>query len=184
MIYRKMFWGFYKEKNIAVSDSVYFSAVDYYEDMAYIYIESESDEDVKQYVTGDFYEFPNGEKLAEMSMIFAYSPSDDEAVWRRTKKGKSEFSIAKLKHECVAEYVFYHYKMQAEGCGSYDKYGSIFLYGNTLIMYLEIPAIPGERWKRILPKNNLPDYSGDIISDCGIPHSNGEYWKKLQCDTK
>ena len=91
MIYRKMFWGFYKEKNIAVSDSVYFSAVDYYEDMAYIYIESESDEDVKQYVTGDFYEFPNGEKLAEMSMIFAYSPSDDEAVWRRTKKANRSF---------------------------------------------------------------------------------------------
>lgn len=177
MIYRHMLLGYYKEKNTEVSNKAYFSAVKYCDDKVFIYIETKTQDDVKALVSGDFYEFPNHDRLVEMSMIFAYSPSDNDASWERAQKKSPSFEIAYLKHECVAKYVFYHYKMQGEGCASYDRYGSIFLYGNILIMYLEEPRESGESWERILPENNLPGYNGDIISDCTLSEIKG--WRKI-----
>lgn len=89
------------------------------------------------------------------------------------------FSIAYLKNDSVAKYVFYHYKMQGEGAASYDKYGSIFLYGNMLIMYLEEPVESGRRHNRIIPENNLPGYGGNLFSDCVIRNDSKQYWQKI-----
>ena len=179
MIYRSMLWGYYKHKNVAIADNIYFSAIKYYEDKVFIYIESEEDADTKQFITGDFELFPDKERLKEMSMIFAYSPSDNKEVWGRKQEKNSIFEIAYLREECVAKYVFYHYKMQGESCESYDRYGSIFLYGNILIMYLETPRESGERWERVLPENNLPNYCGNIIADCATADESGEFWRVM-----
>ena len=43
MIYRYMFFGYYKEKNIKVSEDVYYTKTAYFRDMVYIYIETRSD---------------------------------------------------------------------------------------------------------------------------------------------
>lgn len=177
MLKRKMFWGFYEEKNISVDENVYSNLV-YFEDKVFIYIEADESYDFKELVCGDFKVLPNGEYLMEMSRIFAYSPIEDD--WERTEKKTAVFSIARLNRDMAYSYIYYHYKLQNEGCGSYDKYGSIFFYDNILIMYLETPRQEGRSWKRTIPENNIPYYEGDIIKDHSIPWEDGTLgWKRI-----
>lgn len=72
MIYRHMLWGYYKEKNICISSDAYFGSIAYYENKVFIYIESENNKDVREYVIGDLYHFPDNGMLMEMSMVFSY----------------------------------------------------------------------------------------------------------------
>lgn len=180
MIYRHMLMGYYREKNICVSAEAYYSAVQYYEDKVFVYVEvKDGDCDVKGLVNGDFIAFPDGSRLAAMNTVFAYSPSDDDAVWERQEVKTPEFRIAYLKDDGFAKYIFYHYKLQGESINPTDRYGSIFVYGNILIMYLENPRVYGEHWKRFLPENNLPGYDGDIIADCSYENKYGTYWHTI-----
>lgn len=169
MIYRYMFFGYYKEKNIKVSEDVYYTKTAYFRDMVYIYIETRSEVSPYELVSGDFIPFPDGTTLKMMTNIFQYSPSDDEEEWERPAGNTPEFRVAYLKRDLIPKYVFYHYKMVHESCKATCRYGIIFLFDNMLVMYIENPFCEGKRNPRTLPENNLPSYQGDMILECGIP---------------
>ena len=59
--------------------------------------------------------------------------------------------------------------MQEEIHDKYDKFGSIFIYTNMLVMYNEYPEELAEiEIEPTLPKNNIPDFKGNIIKELSI----------------
>ena len=175
-----MLIGYYREKNIKVSDEAYYTRTAYFRDMAYIYIETRSQDVPYDMVSGDFKPFPDGRTLIPMTNIFQYSPSDDEEEWERSPENTPEFRVAYLKRELLPKYIFYHYKMVHEACKPTNKYGIIFLFDNMLVMYIENPTQEGKRNIRTLPENNLPNYNGDMILECGIAWEDyGHIWRVL-----
>jgi hypothetical protein len=62
--------------------------------------------------------------------------------WRRKKTPARIFAqLARLKPEMVSSYIFYHYQLQEEKPGSFDKYCLIGLNENLLFFYLEHPFV-------------------------------------------
>lgn len=77
-----------------------------------------------------------------MADIFHYSSPVDWEHWKRTSQVLNRPAcIARLKPDWIASYVFYHYQLQEENPGFYDKYGIIGLHENLLFQYLEEPVV-------------------------------------------
>jgi hypothetical protein len=63
--------------------------------------------------------------------------------WRRKSAPERVFAqLARLKPEMTSSYIFYHYQLQEEKPGSFDKYCLIGLHEDLLFFYLEHPFIP------------------------------------------
>jgi hypothetical protein len=88
--------------------------------------------------------------------------------WRRKQPvERYEGKVIRLRPEKVASYIFYHYQMQEEKPGSFDKYGIIGIHENLLFFYLEKPFVlesppkPGS-----LSTKNTPDNWHEVM----FPH--------------
>ena len=171
-----MLLGYYLKKDITVSDKAYYHSVAYFNNTVYVYVETFENKIPYDLVSGSLKQFPDGKELVPMLNVFQYSPSDNEEEWRRKGEIKPVFWTAKLKREEITKYVFYHYKMEKEGCRATNKYGIIFLYEDILIMYREYPDELGRSNERTLPENNLPDYP-NLMQTCMIPWDDNDlYW--------
>lgn len=77
-----------------------------------------------------------------MINIFHCNEPQSVSHWTRNKKPDYCFAmIAKLIPDAIARYIFYHYQFQEEQPGAGDKYGRIFLSGETALYYGEIPEM-------------------------------------------
>jgi len=166
MIYRYMFQGFYKSEEIKVInyDLVETLSAAIFEDKIFLYYETKQDnikpEDV---VSADLIAFPNGEKWFRMMEIFHYSrPLSDEHWKRKITDKKPLLRVNRLKEDMVSSYIFYHYQYQEEKPCDGDKYGSIYISGNTILMYTENPTeLDSENYKGRLNTSNTPkDWQG------------------------
>lgn len=81
--------------------------------------------------------------------------------WRRKQPPERLLGrITRLKPNMGSSYIFYHYQLQEERPGSFDKYGLIAMHENLLFFYQELPAIvetppiPG----KLTTANTPPDW--------------------------
>lgn len=85
--------------------------------------------------------------------------------WRRKQPVENhEGKVIRLRPEKVASYIFYHYQMQEETPGSFDKFSIIGIHENLLFFYLEKPFVleappkPGS-----LATTNTPDNWHEVM---------------------
>jgi hypothetical protein len=91
--------------------------------------------------------------------IFHCQEPVDSDHWRRKQPiERIQGRITRLKPEMASSYIFYHYQLQEEKPGSFDKHCLIAMHENLLFFYQEVPAVvetpprPGK-----LPTKNTPD---------------------------
>jgi hypothetical protein len=85
--------------------------------------------------------------------------------WRRKTAPERIFAkVARLKPEMISSYIFYHYQLQEERPGNFDKYCLIGIHENLLFFYLEHPFVvepppaPGK-----LSTKHTPDHWQDVM---------------------
>lgn len=77
-----------------------------------------------------------------MMDIFHGMPALNVAQWQRRQPiQRVQGRLAMLRPEQVSSYIFYHYQLQEERPGSFDKYGLISIHENVLFYYQELPAV-------------------------------------------
>jgi hypothetical protein len=103
-----------------------------------------------------------------MMDIFHGMPALNVAQWQRKHQNERvQGRVARLRPEQVSSYIFYHYQLQEERPGSFDKYGIISIHENVLFYYQELPAVveqPAPTGK--LPTANTPDNWHEVM----LPH--------------
>lgn len=94
-----------------------------------------------------------------MTDIFHCQEPVDLAHWRRKQPvERIQGRITRLKPAMASSYIFYHYQLQEEKPGSFDKHCLIGMHENLLFFYQEIPPVvealprPGK-----LTTHNTPD---------------------------
>lgn len=151
---RYMFVGFNRSKNIKIKDDkdIYFSVVGYFENKAFIYIETpvEISDHAEEYITGgNLKVFPDGKKLWRMERVFYCDPYlNDEMFSTPQAERKTEMDILNLEHdEAFLAYIGHHYVLQEYGKTVWDRNYSIYSFGNIFISVLEKKPIPSEKRK-------------------------------------
>lgn len=95
-----------------------------------------------------------------MDIFHCLAPESVEH-WRRKQPIQSVgLRLARLKPEMVSSYIFYHYQLQEEQPGSFDKYGLISLHENLICFYQEHPPIVEEprQTGKLATTNTPPDW--------------------------
>lgn len=91
--------------------------------------------------------WPGGSALSHatpMLDIFHDQSPRDAASWRSGHTPERRLgSLARLKPEWYASYVYYHYQLQEERPGHFNKYYTIGACGRLLFSYSEQPAVIG-----------------------------------------
>ncbi len=129
---------------------------------------------------------PQPRTFAPMIDIFHCLEPESVEHWRRKQPIEGILGrIARLKPGMVSSYIFYHYQLQEEKPGSFDKYGIISLHENLIFFYQELPAIVEEPRRRgKLTTNNTPPQWHDVM----FPHfilwedvePGQEIWRELE----
>lgn len=86
--------------------------------------------------------WPDGKDkyFCPMINIFHFNEPQSISHWSRKTKPMDCFGmLAKLIPDFISRYIFYHYQFQEEQPGAGDKYGRIFLSGDTAFYYGEMP---------------------------------------------
>ncbi len=122
-----------------------------------------------------------------MMDVFHDSQPTSSSLWRQDYEAKHKVgSLARLKPERYASYVFYHYQKQEETPGSFNKYYTIGSHEHVIFSYSELPAIqdplapPG-----LLHTQQSPSHWHEVMEPHFEPWedtSEGErLWRKLDC---
>ncbi len=143
LIYKHMYCGYKKNGKITLkkNEKIITSSAAHFEDMTFLYFETKDPSlTVKDVAEGEMKLFPNGDEWFEMSEIFHYfTPANDGEWERKIKNKKAVFRINKLNRDKVASYIYHH--VWHQNCNNYDcdRFFSIFIYGNVIVMYSETP---------------------------------------------
>ena len=150
MIYRNMYRGYSKTKNISIEkvDGIQAVSAAYIGDIVFLYFEADKKDIYPSFVHGDLISFPDGRKWERMNDIFHYSSPQSVAHWQRNFKKSPVFLINRLDSERISEYIYYHFQYQEEFPGDGDRYGIIFSIEDIIVMYLEHPT---EKDTKIIP---------------------------------
>lgn len=109
---------------------------------------------------------PHNRCFVPMMDIFHCLMPESVEHWRRkTSIEQITGRVARLKPEMVSSYIFYHYQLQEERPGSFDKYGIISLHENLIFFYQEHPSIVEEPLPigRLSTTNTPPDWHGTMF---------------------
>ena len=142
MIYRFMFAAYSTDprKVELVEGTADYCALAFDENRVYLYVESnDSAVQPENLVRGEFIQYPNGKEWERTSEIFHYSVPVSQEQWRRKVDKTPRIRLNRLKPEKIASYIFYHFQLQEENLGWNDRYGNIYLWGDVLIFYDELP---------------------------------------------
>lgn len=130
----------------------------------YVYIESCYDEILPDILFLGIEEYlclwPDGENkyFYPQMEIFCFNQPNSNRHWERKQKPDCCAGlVAKIIPELAASYIFYHYQLQEEQPGSGDKYGRIFIMGDTVFFYREFPEVQENAlYKGKLDTKNTP----------------------------
>ncbi len=100
--------------------------------------------------------------------IFHDGVPKDMQSWRSTRRVEERIgSIARLKPEWVASYIYYHFQKQEEAPDSFNQTYIIGSLGQLLFSYHELPARNSEPKRRgLLNTNQSPDNWHEVM----LPH--------------
>lgn len=190
MIYKHMYCGYKNSGKITLKkdERIITSSAAYFEDMTFLYFETKDETlTANDAAKGDMKPFPNGEEWFEMSEIFHYfTPRNDEEWERKIKNKKPRFKINKLNKDKIASYIYYHVGYQNTNPYDRDKFFSIFLYGNVIVIYGETPA-ELITWQEIEGKEHKPlrDDWGKLMEEHFLAWPDGEKkWLPMDVEQK
>lgn len=131
----------------------------------YVYIESVEDEITPDVILNGVQEYlvpwadEENKYFYLLTEIFHFNEPQSIEHWRRKEKPSYCFGmLAKIIPEFTARYIYYHYQFQEERPGMGDKYGRIFLMGDTTFYYGEVPNVLEHAiHKGTLDTNNTPN---------------------------
>lgn len=159
MIYRHMYCGYKKggKLHFKENDNIITSSAANFKDMTFVYFETtDKDIDIYDVCEGDMKPFPNGSDWMEMTKIFHYYEPENDADWeRKIPNKKPYFRVNKLKRDKIASYIFYHVEHQNGNQYDCDRYFSIFLYDDLIVLYAERPD-ENVTWADIEGKYHTP----------------------------
>lgn len=93
-----------------------------------------------------------------MDIYHCMAPAGLEHWQRKQPVQRLQARVARLQPKMVSSYIFYHYQMQEERPGNFDKYCLIGLHEDLIFFYQEVPAVverPAPAGK--LATTNTPD---------------------------
>ncbi|MBQ8526086.1 MAG: hypothetical protein IJ460_05155 [Clostridia bacterium] len=145
-----------------------------YDNMLFLYCESADNRICAENLLPSLTECLDGNWLAMKNVYYTSVPVSDE-YWSRQGKKTRIGRLARLMPGKVNSYVRYHKAIMEEGLFEGEKYLCISLYGNTLFLYSESPAImthirqnlKGEsevinEWRKLNPKSHFDHgFSGE-----------------------
>ncbi len=76
-----------------------------------------------------------------MDIFHCGEPRSAEDWQRKAPVESARARLTRLQPEMVSSYIFYHYQLQEEKPGSFDKYCLISLHENLLFFYQEYPQV-------------------------------------------
>lgn len=188
MIYKHMYCGYKKSGKIEFKkdDRIITASAANFEDMTFLYFETKDESlTAKDVAAGNMKPFPNGEDWFEMSEIFHYFTPEDDSQWERKIKNKEpRFRINKLNRDKISSYIYYHFDHQNTNQYDVDKFLSIFIYGNIIVMYGETPT-EKVTWQEIEGRRYEPekDYWGPLMEEHFKAWPDGEKkWVKIEIE--
>lgn len=175
MIYRFMYLG-YPNGKIELSPSEKYHNVSLFEfcGQAFLYFEyTQPEADPLELCSENLKEFPDGAKWFRMPDIFHYAaPQSDEHWKRKNPDYEPVLKINRVRPEKVSSYIFHHFQLQEERPRPDKlKFSSIYIYGNTIVMYFEKPdEIDELDYPGYLKTNNSPNSIwAELMSQHFIP---------------
>ncbi len=102
-----------------------------------------------------------GRRFVPMMDIYHCGEPRSEEYWRRaTPPTEVRARITHLQPEMVSSYIFYHYQLQEEKPGNFDKYCLITIHENFLFFYQEYPQVVESppRIGKLTTTNTPPDW--------------------------
>lgn len=160
MIYKHMYCGYKNSGKIELKNDerIITSSAASYEDMVFLYFETKDPTlTAKDAAKGDLKLFPNGEEWFEMSEIFHYFTPRDDSEWTRKTPGKKPwFRINRLYRDKISSYIYHHMEHQLGNPYECDKFLSIFIYADIIVMYGELPT-EEVTWQDIEGKYHTPN---------------------------
>lgn len=105
--------------------------------------------------------------------------------WRTAKPEQRMAAMARLKSESVASYIYYHYQMQEERPGSFNKTYLIGSFGKYLFSYCELPAVKGVAAQGRLSTKLTPENWHEVMQPHFDPWEDAEdaiLWKPMELE--
>ncbi|MFN8443346.1 MAG: hypothetical protein U0175_21395 [Caldilineaceae bacterium] len=109
---------------------------------------------------------PSARCFVPMMDIFHCLAPQSVEDWRRKSPIEQVVGrVARLQPEMVSSYIFYHYQLQEEQPGSFDKYGIISIHENLIFFYQEHPFIVEEprRVGKLATTHTPADWHGTMF---------------------
>ena len=155
-----MYCGYKNSGKIVLKndDRIITSSAATFEDMTFLYFESKDEKlTANDVAIGDMKPFPDGSDWFEMNEIFHYFTPMEDGEWeRKISDKKAWFRINKLNRDKVSSYIYYHVDHQNTNQYDVDKFLSIFIYGDSIVMYGETP-VESVTWQEIEGRRYEPE---------------------------
>jgi hypothetical protein len=117
-----------------------------------------------------------------MTDIFHDGVPTDPQSWRGSRQIDSRIgSIARVKPEMAASYIYYHYQLQEEYPGEFNKTYIIGYHDHFLFSYVELPAALSERKRtgkldsKVSPKSDWQQ----VMNPHFVMWENSEPWTNM-----
>lgn len=160
MIYKHMYCGYKKDGKVTIKDDerIITASAATFDGMTFLYFETKDEKlTASDVAEGNMSSFPDGNGWFEMSEIFHYfTPENDEQWERKIADKKPVFLINQLNRDKIASYIYYHFDHQSSNPYDVDKFMSIFIYGDFIVMYCESPT-EKVTWQDIEGRYHKPD---------------------------
>jgi len=125
-------------------------------------------------------------RFVPMMDIFHCGEPRSTDNWQRTTAPETvRARLTRLQPEMVSSYIFYHYQLQEEKPGNFDKYCLISIHENLLFFYQEYPQVVESppRVGKLATHNTPDDWHGTMF-----PHfllwddapAGEEIWRRIE----
>ncbi len=183
MIYRRMYLGYGDKVVFKQNSEVIVCSGARCGDMVFVYFETKNESLlIDDVVSGDMKKFPDGESFVRMIRVFqAFTPESESSYERKLTQKEPKFRINYIRPDMEQSYITYHTDFQNSNPYGWDKFFSIFMYGNLAIIYNEEPR-ELITLDEISGKKHTPNIENwdEIMNAHFIPHGKGEInWQYL-----
>lgn len=100
-----------------------------------------------------------------MDIFHCGEPRNTDDWQRKSPPENVRARLTRLQPEMVSSYIFFHYQMQEEKPGSFDKYCLISIHENLLFFYQEYPQVVESppRTGKLSTQNTPADWHGTMF---------------------
>ncbi len=178
-MYRYTYMGYTDgEVKVKKTEDVYYSVVGCFDGKAFVYVETPiKDFDVESVAEGKFIPFPDGKGLFRMEQIFYCDDfKDDGILCIPVEERNPIMSLMIMGHDDpYLAYVGHHYVLQETGNTVWNRYYSIYTFGNILLSVSDRQEIPAPRRENIfdVDTKSIIGISREVMVNGVLPWKDG-----------